>query len=326
MEAKIRLLDQVRHRIRARHYSYSYRTEKTYVGWIRRYVLFHGTQHPRDMGGREIEKFLTDLAVTRSVSAATQNQALAALLFLYQEVLAIPIPWLENIVRARRPIRLPVVLSRIEVRAILAKLRGDHWLVASLLYGSGLRLMEGLRLRLKDMDLQARQLVVRNGKGAKDRVTMIPESLVNPLNVKLAQVRERHEVALELGYGGVELPFALSRKYPGAHLDIGWQYVFPAPQPSRDPRSGAWRRHHLHEASVQRQVKQAIQSAKILKPSSCHTFRHSFATHLIESGYDIRTVQELLGHSSVKTTMIYTHVLNRGGLGVVSPIDIVSRQ
>jgi integron integrase len=324
METKLRLLDQVRHRIRAKHYSY--RTEKTYVGWIRRYVLFYGKRHPREIGGPEIERFLTDLAVTHSVSAATQNQALAALLFLYQEVLQVPVPWLENIIRARRPLRIPVVLTRAEVRAILVGLRGPQWLVAGLLYGSGLRLMEALHLRFKDLDLLQRQLLVRDGKGGKDRITMIPESLVNPLQTQLAQVREMHEVALQRGYGGVELPHALARKYPTAHLELGWQFVFPARAPSRDPRSGAWRRHHLHEASVQRQVKQAIQSAAIQKPASCHTFRHSFATHLIESGYDIRTVQELLGHSSVKTTMIYTHVLNRGGLGVVSPIDIVSRQ
>jgi integron integrase len=326
MEAKIRLIDQVRHRVRTKHYSY--RTEETYVAWIRRFVLFHGRRHPKEMGGPEIERFLTDLAVTRSVSAATQNQALAAILFLCEEVLRIPVPWLENVVRARRAIRLPVVLTRLEARAVLAKMRGEQWLVASLLYGSGLRLLEALRLRFKDLDLSQRQLLVRDGKGGKDPVSMIPESLVNPIRTQLAQVRERHEVALRRGFGGVELPHALAQKYPSAHVELGWQYVFPARDPSRDARSGAWRRHHLHlhEASVQRQVRQAVQSAAINKPASCHTFRHSFATHLIESGYDIRTVQELLGHSNVKTTMIYTHVLNRGGIGVISPIDVAGPQ
>ncbi|MEO8377577.1 MAG: integron integrase [Candidatus Sumerlaeota bacterium] len=320
MEPRVRLLDQVRNRIRTKHYSY--RTEQAYLGWVRRFVLFHGKKHPDQLGGPEIEQFLTHLAVKRSVSASTQNQALSALLFLYQEVLGLSIPWLDNVVRARRSTRLPVVLTRTEVRAVLSRLRGEPWLVANLLYGSGLRLLEALRLRVKDIDLIQRRLLVRDAKGAKDRITLIPASLVGPLHSQIARVREQHEIAKTKQYAGVELPYALARKYPSAHLEVGWQYVFPARWPSRDPRSGAWRRHHLHEAVVQRQVREAVRSAGIEKPASCHTFRHCFATHLIESGYNIRTVQELLGHASVQTTMIYTHVLNRGGIGVISPVDV----
>jgi integron integrase len=324
MAAGPRLLDQVRERIRVKHYSY--RTEVAYVAWIRRYIRYHRMRHPAQMGGPEVEAFLSHLAIERSVAASTQSQALAALLFLYQEVLAIPIPWLENVVRAKRPKRLPVVLSRAEARAVLAQLSGETWLVASLLYGSGLRLSEALRLRYQDVDLAQHVLTIRDGKGGKDRITMIPEGLVKPLNVQLSQVRERHQFAMRDGFGGVELPFALARKYPGAHLELSWQYVFPANSPSRDPRTGAWQRHHLHEASIQRPVKSAIRASHIHKPASCHTFRHCFATHLLESGYDIRTVQELLGHSDVKTTMIYTHVLNRGGLAVISPLDAAERR
>ncbi len=322
MDSPVRLLDQVRNKVRAKHFSY--RTEQAYVGWIRRFVLFHGKRHPRDLGGADIERFLTDLAVTRQVAASTQNQALAALLFLYKEVLEVPVPWLDNIVRARRPMRLPVVLSREEVRPVLARLRGEPWLVASLLYGSGLRLLEALRLRVKDADLVQRRLLIRDAKGAKDRITMLPESLVDTVRTQISRVRDQHEVAKRRNYAGVQLPYALTRKYPGAHLELGWQFLFPARNPCRDPRSGAWRRHHLHEAVVQRQMKQAVREAGLLKPASCHTLRHRFATHLIESGYDIRTVQELLGHASVKTTMIYTHVLNRGGVGVISPIDLTA--
>lgn len=314
-----RLLDRVREAVRVRHMSY--RTEQAYVAWIRRFIVFHRRRHPSGMGGPEVEAFLTHLATDRNVAAATQGQALAALLFLYQQVLAQELPWLDGVVRARRPKRLPVVLSRQEVRAVLGHLRGDHWLVAGLLYGSGLRLMEALRLRVKDLDLEQRVLLVRDGKGSKDRVTVIAESLRVPLRVQLERVRERHEAALAAGFGGVELPHALARKYPRAHLDAAWQYVFPAARPSHDPRSGAWRRHHLHEASVQRAVKQALRSAGVEKPASCHTFRHCFATHLLDSGCDIRTVQELMGHSSVKTTQIYTHVLGRGGMAVRSPFD-----
>lgn len=314
-----RLLDRVREAARLRHMSY--RTEQVYVAWIRRFILFHNKRHPSSMGGPEVESFLTHLAADRDVAAATQAQALAALLFLYKRVLGVDLPWLDGIVRARRPKRLPVVLSRVEVRRVLGHLRGDVWLVASLLYGSGLRLLEGMRLRVKDVDLERRVILVRDAKGQKDRVTILPDDLRVPLTEQLARVRERHEAALAAGFGGVELPFALKRKYPTAHLDIGWQWVFPAPRPSHDPRDGSWRRHHLHEATVQREVRRALRAAGIEKPASCHTFRHCFATHLLDSGADIRTVQELLGHSSVKTTQIYTHVLNRGGIAVQSPLD-----
>jgi integron integrase len=319
MSAKPRLLDEVRKAIGVRHYSY--RTEQQYVGWIRRFIIFHGRRHPRELGGPDVESFLSHLAVQRQVSAATQAQALAALLFLYKYVLNVELPWLAGVVRATRPKRLPVVFTREEVRSVLALLEGNYQLVASLLYGSGLRLLEGLRLRVKDVDLEKRVILVRDGKGSKDRVTILPQSLVLPLSRQIERVHASHLVALTEGFGGVELPFALARKYPQAHLELGWQYIFPASKPSRDPRTGAWRRHHLYEDSLQRKVKRAIRSAGIHKPASCHTFRHSFATHLIESGSDIRTVQELMGHSSVKTTQIYTHVLNRGGIAARSPLD-----
>lgn len=316
-----RLLDQVRERIRLKHYSY--RTEQAYLSWICRYIRFHRMRHPAQLGGPEVEAFLSDLALNGRVTAATQAQALAALLFLYRQVLGIELPWLDNVVRAHRSQRLPVVLSRQEVRAVISRLRGEYWLIGSLLYGSGLRLMEAVRLRYKDVDLQRKVLLVRDGKGAKDRSTLLPDSLLQPLAVQLCRVRELHEVARAEGYAGVELPYALERKYPGAHLDIGWQYVFPAPLPSRDPRSGALRRHHIHEGSVQRRVRMAIRAAGIERPASCHTLRHCFATHLLEAGYDIRTLQELLGHSSVKTTQIYTHVMQKGSMGVLSPLDAV---
>lgn len=305
--------------MRLRHYSY--RTEQQYVGWIRRFILFHGKRHPQELGGPEVEAFLTDLAVERHVAAATQAQALAALLFLYKQVLNLDLPWLKDVVRATRPKRLPTVLSRAEVRRVLSQLDGQCLLIVGLLYGSGLRVLEALRLRVKDIDLEHRLLMVRDGKGAKDRVTLIPESLCDTLRRQLESVRERHEYARSRGYGGVELPRALSQKYPGAHLELGWQYLFPATKPSRDPRSGSWRRHHVMLRSVQRRVQQAIRAAGIDKPASCHTFRHCFATHLLEAGSDIRTVQELMGHSSVKTTQIYTHVLNRGGIAARSPLD-----
>jgi integron integrase len=319
MSPKQRLLDQVREAIRVRHYSY--RTEQQYVAWIRRYILFHNRRHPLDLGGPEVESFLTHLATDRRVAAATQAQALAAVLFLYKCVLNVDLPWLGNVIRASRPKRLPVVLSRAEVRRVLASLGGQLLLIASLLYGSGLRVLEALRLRFKDIDLERRILVVRDGKGSKDRVTVLPESLCAPLRAQLRHVRERHADAKRQGFAGVELPFALDRKYPRAHLELGWQYVFPAARPSRDPRTGAWRRHHFTLKTVQRRVKQAVQAAGIDKPASCHTFRHCFATHLIEASADIRTVQELMGHASVKTTQIYTHVLNRGGIAARSPLD-----
>lgn len=315
-----RLLDRVRARLRGLHYST--RTEMAYLGWIRRYILFHGRRHPADMGKPELEAFLTDLAVERHVSAATQNQALSALLFLYREVLGQELPWLDDVIRAKKPARLPTVLTRQEVGALLDRLEeGVDKLVVRLLYGSGLRLLEALRLRVKDVDLARRALLVRDGKGGKDRVTMIAAQLVRPLQVQIASRRLLHEEDLARGRGRVWLPDALAAKFPDAPSAFGWQYVFPAPGLSVDPRSGAVRRHHLDERRIQRAVRAAAAAAGLLKPVSPHTLRHSFATHLLEGGYDIRTVQELLGHADVSTTMIYTHVLNRGGRAVISPLD-----
>ncbi|WP_374476346.1 integron integrase [Zoogloea sp.] len=317
-----RLLDQVRERIRVKHYSL--RTEQAYVGWIKRYIFFHDKRHPRDMGKVEVEAFLGVLAVEHNVSAATQTQALSALLFLYREVLGIELPWLDDLVRAKKPRRLPSVLTRAEVSALLGAMDDPEVVLpARLLYGGGLRLLECLRLRVKDVDVSRREILVRDGKGQKDRVTMLPESLVPQMQVQMETVRQLHAGDLANGHGEVWLPDALSVKYPGAARALGWQYMFPAAGFSSDPRSGAVRRHHLDERRVQRAVKKAAEVAGIVKMVSPHTFRHSFATHLLESGYDIRTVQELLGHADVKTTMIYTHVLNRGGRGVVSPLDAV---
>jgi integron integrase len=318
--AERRLLDVIREQIRVRHYSY--RTEKCYVDWIKRYVVFNKNRHPRTMGGPEVSAFLTDLAVTRKVTAATQNQALAALLFLYKQVLNVDLPWIDTMVRATKPQRLPVVLSQEEARTVVSNLSGVFWLIGSLLYGSGLRLLEALRLRVKDIDLEYRQLLVRDGKGAKDRSTMLSQALVEPLRVHLERVREKHALAIKAGYGGVDLPYALDRKYPNARLELGWQYVFPASGAGVDPRTGVRRRHHIHEKSVQRAVQAAVRAAGILKPASPHTFRHSFATHLLERGYDIRTVQELLGHKDVTTTQIYTHVMRKGANAVLSPMDV----
>jgi integron integrase len=319
MEVKPRLLDQVRERLRTLHYSY--RTEQQYLQWIRRFILFSGKRHPQEMGAAEVEAFLTHLAVGRGVSASTQNQALAALLFLYQRVLEVDLPWLQGVVRAKRSRHLPVVLTHAEVRAVLANLHVEYWLIGNLLYGGGLRLLECLRLRVKDLNFAYRQVLVRDGKGSKDRVTILPESLVEPLQRHLHDVRAQHEQALRNGFAGVELPDALARKYPRASLEWGWQYVFPARSPSRDPRSQAWRRHHVYPETVQRRVKTAVRAAGLAKPASCHTFRHCFATHLLEHGYDIRTVQELLGHQDVKTTQIYTHVMRKGANAVQSPLD-----
>lgn len=321
MSYKPRLLDRVRAATRIRHYSY--RTEQQYVAWIRRFIIFHGKKHPADMGGPEVASFLSHLAQVRKVAAATQAQALAALLFLYKRVLNVDLPWLDTVVRAHRPKRIPVVLSRDETRRVLAELDGQYHLIVSLLYGSGLRLLEALRLRFKDVELERGILVVRDGKGAKDRVTVLPESIIDALARQLARVRERHAQAQEQGYAGVELPNALHRKSPGAHLELGWQYLFPAVRPTRDPRTGIWRRHHVQMESVQRRVKRAIRAAGIEKPASCHTFRHCFATHMLENGADIRTVQELMGHASVKTTQIYTHVLNGGSIPARSPLDLL---
>lgn len=314
-----KLLEQTRDLIRLRHYSR--RTEETYLRWIREYILFHQKRHPLEMGQREMSEFLTSLVSTRNVAASTQNQALSALLFLYREVLQQEMDWNGDFVRARKSERLPVVFTRSEARAVLSHLTGSRWLMAALMYGSGLRLMECLRLRVKDIEPEPRQIIVRDGKGGKDRVTPLPASCVQPLTDHLEKVRELHQQDIRDGFGRVWLPFALDKKYPNADQEWGWQYVFPAAKLSTDPRSGIMRRHHLDERAIQRAVRQAIRDAGINKPGSCHTFRHSFATHLLESGYDIRTIQELLGHSDISTTMIYTHVLNKGGKGVRSPLD-----
>lgn len=316
-----RLLDQVRGRMRR--LGMARRSEQSYVGWIRRFILANGKRHPREMGAAEIERFLTDLAVRRHVSAATQNQALAALLFLYKQVLGIELPWMDDIQRAKKPRRLPVVLTRTEVKALLAEMSGKHWLMASLLYGSGMRLLECARLRVKDVDFDRRELMIRHGKGGKDRRTMLPATLVAPLLDQLQETRRVHGNDVKAGYGRVWLPDALARKYRAAAGEWAWQYVFPSSRRSVDPRDGQTRRHHVDESGLQRAVKAARLRTTISKPATCHTLRHSFATHLIEDGYDIRTVQELLGHKDVATTQIYTHVLNRGGQGVLSPLDRV---
>jgi integron integrase len=316
---KPRLLDRVREAIRTRHYSR--RTEKTYVAWIRRYIFFHGKHHPAEMGAAEITRFLTSLAVESRVSASTQNQALSALLFLYREVLEQDIPWLDDVVRAKRPQRLPVVLTRGEVRAVLERLDGAPRLMGVLLYGAGLRLLECARLRVKDVDFTSNQIVVRGGKGDKDRTTMLPAAVKADLAKHLERARRQHELDLGQGAGWVELPDALARKYPNAGREWAWQWVFPATRMYVDRVTGQRRRHHLHESVLQRAVKDAGGRAGIAKRASCHTFRHSVATHLLEDGHDIRTVQELLGHRDVSTTMIYTHVLNRGPNAVRSPAD-----
>ena len=305
--------------MRVKHYAY--RTEKTYIFWIRRYILFHDKTHPKDMGAKEIEAFLTHLAVNRHVAASTQNQALNALMFLYKKVLSIDITDPIDAVRAKRPARLPVVLSKDDAHKVIELISGEPQLVVKLLYGSGLRLMECLRLRVKDVDFSMNQILVRRGKGGKDRITMLPAGIVTPLSLHLKRVRAVHEADCERGFGHVNLPGALSRKYPNASREWPWQYVFPSKSLCRDPRSGEVRRHHLHESAIRKSIKKAVHTAGIHKPVGCHTFRHSFATHLLESGYDIRTVQELLGHTDVSTTMIYTHVLNRGGHAVKSPLD-----
>lgn len=314
-----RLLDQVRGKLRLKHYSL--RTERAYIAWIRRFILANGKRHPREMGAVEVERFLTSLATDGQVAAGTQNQALAALLFLYRDVLEMQLPWMENMVRAKRPRRVPVVLSRDEVQRMLTMLEGRHALMASLLYGSGLRLMECVRLRVKDVDFERNEICVRDGKGGKDRHVPLPARLREKLQRQVERVRITHAQDLAAGHGEVWLPHALARKYPSAPRELGWQYMFPSHRLSQDPRSHAWRRHHVDEASLQRAIRSARTKAAIVKPATCHTLRHSFATHLLESGHDIRTIQELLGHKDVTTTQIYTHVLNRGGLGVLSPLD-----
>lgn len=314
-----KLLEQVVTRMRVKHYSL--RTEKSYVDWIKRYIWHHGKRHPKDLGAAEVEAFLSHLAVTRNVSASTQNQAKSALLFLYKEVLGVQLPWLDNVTQAKAPKRLPVVLTKDEVQALLNRLDGTMWLLVSLLYGSGLRLMECLRLRVKDVDLARCEILVREGKGFKDRVTMLPKSLVEPLKQHLVKVKALHQEDLAAGHGEVFMPMALNRKYPNGGKDWSWQYVFPSIKLSVDPLSKVIRRHHADEKTVQRAMKKVLNLASITKLATPHTLRHSFATHLLEGGYDIRTVQELLGHSDVATTMIYTHVLNKGGQGVASPLD-----
>jgi integron integrase len=316
-----KLLDRMQATLRLKHYSY--RTEQSYLDWARRFILFHGKRHPAEMGAAEITAFLSHLAVERTVSASTQNQAKAGLLFLYKQVLEIDLPWLEEVVQAKVNKRLPVVLTSREVRDLLAQLNGTTWLIAGLLYGTGMRLLEGLRLRVKDIEFERREIIVRDGKGGKDRVTMLPENLIRPLQDQLAAAKHLHDADLEQGHGEVWLPDALAVKYPKSAKSWGWQYAFPTRQLSQDPRGGMMRRHHILPETIQKAVKLAASRAGIVKPCTPHVLRHSFATHLLQGGYDIRTVQELLGHSDVSTTMIYTHVLNKGGRGVRSPLDAI---
>jgi integron integrase len=317
--ASPRLLDRLHDAIRRRHYSR--RTEEAYIHWTKRFIYFHGKRHPCELGEAAVTAFLNHLATDRNVGASTQNQALSALLFLYRETLGTELDWLDGLVRAKCPQRMPVVLTMEEVENILCALEGTQWLMASLLYGTGMRLMECLRLRVKDVDFGYSQILIRDGKGEKDRITTLPRRLIDSLQTQLQKVRQLHVRDLREGFGEVHLPYALARKYPRAGFEWDWQYVFPSKNRSADPEDGVIRRHHLDESVLQRAVKGAVRASGISKPVHCHTFRHSFATHLLQSGYDIRTVQELLGHSDVSTTMIYTHVLNRGGRGVLSPLD-----
>lgn len=315
----MKLLDRVRNEIRVRHYSYS--TERTYLQWIKRYILFHEKKHPSEMGKDEIEKFLTWLAIEGQVSASTQNQALSSILFLYREVLGVEIPWVTQVFRAKPTRNVPVVLSRREVARVFANLSGRNLMMVSLLYGSGLRLMECCRLRVKDVDFDLGQISVRDGKGKKDRVTTLPRALSAELQEQLNKVAKQHATDVAIGYGSVHLPYALARKYPSAHKELRWQYVFPASRVSLDERTKRRGRHHADEKNLQKVVKRAVDAAEITKKASCHTFRHSFATHLLEDGADIRTVQELLGHKDLRTTQIYTHAIKAGSFGVISPLD-----
>ncbi len=313
------LMDEVRRHLRVRHYSI--RTEAAYLGWIKRFILANGRRHPRELGAKSVEQFLSVLAVRDKVAASTQNQALSALLFLYREVLGLQLPWQEDVIRAKRPQRLPVVLSQEEVRRLLAQMEGRPWLLASLLYGSGMRLLECLRLRVKDVAFDRHEITVRNGKGGKDRRTILPAMLATPLQLEVERARQLHMQDLSEGFGDALLPHALSRKYPNAGREFAWQFVFPSLRRSIDPRGGAERRHHVDGDALNRALKQARKRAVLDKPVTAHTLRHCFATHLLEAGYDIRTVQELLGHKDLATTQIYTHVLNRGAHGIRSPLD-----
>lgn len=317
-----KLLDQLRAEIRKRHYSL--RTEKSYVAWCRRFVIFHGMKHPREMGAPEIEAFLSNLATARKVAASTQNQALCALLFLYRDVLGVDLPWMDDITRAKRPKRLPTVLSQQEVARLLRNVQGIEGLIIRLLYGTGARISEALRLRVQDINLDRSEIMIRAGKGNKDRRVMLPASIREDLRFQLDERLREHDRDVATGMADVELPDAIARKYPNARRQFAWQWVFASPTYSRDPRSGTIRRHHLHEKRVSRAIATACKAARITTRATAHTLRHSFATHLLENGYDIRTVQELLGHSDVETTMVYTHVLNRGGKGVVSPLDAIA--
>jgi len=314
-----KLLEQVKQSLRTKHYSY--RTEKSYISWIKQFVLFHGKRHPKDMGEKEISEFLTHLAVKRRVSSSTQNQALCAIVFLYKHVLKKELGDFGDLIWAKKPTSIPVVLTKKEVKSILSELHGKPYLIGHLLYGSGLRLIEVLRLRVHNIDFDYNQITVIEGKGAKSRITMLPETIKTPLKLYLQKIKKIHEKDLKNGYGSVEMPYALNNKYPNADKEWKWQYVFPASRISTDPRTGIRRRHHLDESVFRKALKKSKNIVNINKRISSHTFRHSFATHLLEEGYDIRTVQELLGHKNVKTTMIYTHVLNKGGRGVISPAD-----
>lgn len=317
--SKPRLLEQVRQSLRVKHYSL--RTEESYLYWIRYFIRFHKNRHPAEIGGPEVEAFLTYLAVNRKVAPSTQNQALSAILYLYKQVLKVELPWLENVVRAKRKQFIPVVFTRDEVKRLLAQFDGTYWLLFSLIYGAGLRISEAARLRVKDVDFHYKQLIIRDSKGDKDRVSVFPVPLIEPLRNHLVRVKELHDQDLANGFGEVYLPYALSRKYPNAAKEFHWQYVFPSKHIVTDPRSKARRRHHIYEKSLHKVIKRAMQQAGIVKPASTHTLRHSFATHLLEDGYDIRTVQELLGPKDVKTTQIYTHVLQKGGAAVRSPLE-----